>query len=87
MPQLQLTSEESEDERIERTDRERRQQINSMLGKLPMSPIERQFVINTAEKMVDLACEDYVQAMKTVNLNPQCISAAATVAMMIVYDG
>ena len=66
---------------------ERRQHIESMLEKLPMTPTERQFVINTAEKLVEIVCEEYSRAIRINGINPECISAAATVASMIVYDG
>jgi hypothetical protein len=87
LPQPRLVSGESEDERIERTEFERHRQIDSLLAELPISSVERQFVINTAEKLVDLACDEYVRVRTAIDLHPQCISAAATVAMMIVYDG
>jgi hypothetical protein len=87
MPSLKRIPGESDDERFERTTNQRRQQIDAMLDKLAVSQDERQFIIATAQRMVDLLCDDYSAARTFRNLTPECISAAATAAMIIVYDG
>ena len=89
VPQMQMPKPipgESTDEHFERVTKERSQQIGHMLDKLDVSQNERQFIVSTAERVVDMICDDYLKARKDKNLGNECISAAATVAMMIVYD-
>ena len=78
---------ESDEERIDRQDRESADRIDVMLSGLCLSTVERRFSQELGERIVELVSDVYVEASgRDERYDPACIAAAVTVALMTVCD-
>ena len=87
VPAHEPATHETDDDRLAREDAASARRIDVMLARLCLSELERQFAENVGERIVELVSDAYVQATAgTDRYDPACITAAVTVALMVVYD-
>jgi hypothetical protein len=78
---------ESDEALQAREDAESERRIAVKLAEMGLADRERQFALGVGERIVEMVSDLYVQAnMGTHGYDAACITAAITVALMVVYD-